>query len=69
VELDRLNLAVLEELRAGGQAFLSSTRLGGRVAVRMCFINWRTTAGHVDEVVQLLTEIGTRLSRPPGEEA
>jgi glutamate/tyrosine decarboxylase-like PLP-dependent enzyme len=66
-DLDRLNLAILEELRAGGRAFLSSTRLGGRVAVRMCFINWRTTATHVDEVVGLLTETGERLSRPPGE--
>jgi glutamate/tyrosine decarboxylase-like PLP-dependent enzyme len=57
-ELDRLNLTILAELQAGGRAFLSSTRLNGRVAVRMCFINWRTTAADVDEVVRLLTEIG-----------
>ena len=61
-ELDDLNLAMLEDLRKMGRAFLSSTRLNGRVAVRMCFINWRTTSGDVDEVVRLLREIGGRLA-------
>src|SRR5262249_4789206 len=61
-ELDNLNLAMLEELRTTRRAFLSSTRLNGRVAVRMCFINWRTTSGDVDEIVRLLREIGGRLA-------
>jgi aromatic-L-amino-acid decarboxylase len=61
-ELDRLNLALVEGLRATGRAFLSSTRLDGRVALRFCFVNWRTTAADVEEVVRLLTEIGTQLS-------
>jgi len=60
-ELDHLNLTMLEELRKTGRAFLSSTRLKDRVAMRMCFINWRTTSGDVDEIVQLLREIGGRL--------
>jgi glutamate/tyrosine decarboxylase-like PLP-dependent enzyme len=57
-ELDRLNLALIEGLRATGRAFISSTRLRGRVALRFCFVNWRTTAADVEEVVRLLTEIG-----------
>jgi glutamate/tyrosine decarboxylase-like PLP-dependent enzyme len=61
-ELDRLNLAILDELRASGRAFLSSTRLHGRVALRFCFVNWRTTAADVEEILRLLTEIGGRLS-------
>lgn len=61
-QLDALNLAMLEELRKTGRAFLSSTRLNGRVAVRICFINWRTTSGDVDEIVRLLREIGGRLA-------
>jgi glutamate/tyrosine decarboxylase-like PLP-dependent enzyme len=54
--LDAWNLQLLERVRATGRAFLSSTRLGGRIALRMCFINWRTTADDVDEVVRLLVE-------------
>jgi glutamate/tyrosine decarboxylase-like PLP-dependent enzyme len=58
VELDRINLALVEKLLATGRAFLSSTRLHGRVALRFCFVNWRTTAADVDEVIDLLATLG-----------
>lgn len=61
-KLDRLNLTLLAELRATGRAYLASTRLRQRVALRFCFANWRTTAADVKEVVQLLTNIGQRLA-------
>ena len=61
-ELDRLNLALVERLRETNRAFISSTRLRGRVALRFCFVNWRTTADDVEEVVQLLTELGQGLA-------
>jgi glutamate/tyrosine decarboxylase-like PLP-dependent enzyme len=61
-KLDALNLAMIEELRATGRAFISSTRLHGRVALRFCFVNWRTTAGDVEEIVRLLAAIGNRLA-------
>jgi len=35
------------------------------VALRFCFVNWRTTVGDVEEVVRLLTELGHGLT--PGE--
>jgi glutamate/tyrosine decarboxylase-like PLP-dependent enzyme len=60
--LDRLNEAIVEELLATGRAFLSSTRLQGKVALRFCFVNWRTTSRDVAEIVQLLEEIGQRLA-------
>jgi glutamate/tyrosine decarboxylase-like PLP-dependent enzyme len=60
-DLDRVNLALLAALRATGRAFVSSTRLRGRVALRFCFVNWRTTAGDVEEVVRLLAELGAGL--------
>jgi glutamate/tyrosine decarboxylase-like PLP-dependent enzyme len=60
--LDNLNLALIERLRLSGRAFLSSTRLHGRVAVRLCFVNWRTTTADVEEVVRLLAELGEQLS-------
>ena len=62
--LDRLNLALQEALRVTGRAFLSSTRLRGRVALRLCFVNWRTTAGDVEHVLRLLTELGAGLPFP-----
>jgi glutamate/tyrosine decarboxylase-like PLP-dependent enzyme len=58
--LDRLNVALVEALRRTGRAFLSSTRLHGHVALRFCFVNWRTTAADVEEIVQLLTTLGER---------
>ncbi|HKI37334.1 MAG TPA: pyridoxal-dependent decarboxylase [Gemmataceae bacterium] len=61
-ELDRLNLALVEALRETNRAFISSTRLRGRVALRFCFVNWRTTAADVEEVVGLLTELGKVLT-------
>jgi aromatic-L-amino-acid decarboxylase len=53
-ELDAANLALCEKVRQSGRAFLSTTRLDGRVALRMCFVNWRTTSGDVEEIVKLL---------------
>jgi glutamate/tyrosine decarboxylase-like PLP-dependent enzyme len=64
-ELDSLNLILVEGLRETNRAFISSTRLGGRVALRFCFVNWRTTSGDVEEVVRLLTEIGGRITLEP----
>jgi glutamate/tyrosine decarboxylase-like PLP-dependent enzyme len=61
-ELDRLNLGLVEALRQTGRAFLSSTRLNGRVALRLCFVNWRTTAVDVEEVIGLLKTLGEKLS-------
>jgi aromatic-L-amino-acid decarboxylase len=58
-ELDRLNLSLVEQLLATGRAFVSSTRLHGRVALRFCFVNWRTTATDVDEVIELLAKLAS----------
>jgi glutamate/tyrosine decarboxylase-like PLP-dependent enzyme len=60
-QLNRLNLALIDALRATGRAFLSSTRLSGRVAIRFCFVNWRTTTADVEEIVSLLRTLGERL--------
>ncbi len=60
--LDRLNLDLIAAVRATGRAFLSSTRLRGRTAIRFCFVNWRTTAADVEEVVRLLVALGAKLS-------
>jgi glutamate/tyrosine decarboxylase-like PLP-dependent enzyme len=56
-ELDQHNLALIDAVRASGEAFLSSTRLNGRVAIRLCLVNWRTSADDIDRVVALLRRI------------
>jgi glutamate/tyrosine decarboxylase-like PLP-dependent enzyme len=61
-ELDRLNLQAVETLLASGRAFISSTRLHGRVALRFCFVNWRTTADDVDAILEMLRLV----TSPPG---
>lgn len=65
--LDRVNLALVEAVRQSGEAFISSTRLGGRVALRFCFVNWRTTADDVDRAIALLrrSQPAAALTAPP----
>lgn len=57
-DLDGVNARLLAALLYTGRAFLSSTRLRGAYAARMCFVNWRTTAADVDEIVELLVRLG-----------
>ncbi len=56
-ELNVANLALVDRLRATQKAFISSTKLRGRVALRFCFVNWRTTASDVEAVVALLAAL------------
>ena len=35
----------------------------GRVALRFCFVNWRATGAHVEEVVALLGALGDELAK------
>ena len=62
-ELDRLNMAIVDAARASGRAFPSSTKLNGRVALRLCFVSWRTTSSDVEMVVELIGTIGEELAK------
>ena len=64
-DLNRLQYNILAELEEGGTAFLTPTILGGRVALRVCFTNHRTTSKDSDELLRSLEKIGKRLSDPP----
>jgi hypothetical protein len=57
-EIECVNQRIFEEIMAGGRAFLSTTRLNGKLALRLCSVNWRTTAADVEEVVNLLLNAG-----------
>jgi aromatic-L-amino-acid decarboxylase len=62
---DDVNARLVGALRDTGRAFLSSTRLRGAFAVRLCFINWRTSAADVDEIVHLLARLGREVAAGP----
>jgi glutamate/tyrosine decarboxylase-like PLP-dependent enzyme len=62
-DLDALNRAICAEAVRTGRVFLATTRVRGVVAQRFCFVNWRTTADDVDEVIALLADIAQRMRR------
>lgn len=60
--LDALNDDILHAVRARGRSVPSSTRVGGRFAIRPCFINPRSTLGDADALVDEVLAAGLRLS-------
>ncbi len=59
--LDALNERLLDAVNATGRAYLSHTRLGGRLALRLAVGNLRTTEAHVRTAWELLAEHADRL--------
>jgi glutamate/tyrosine decarboxylase-like PLP-dependent enzyme len=51
-EAERRGTALADELERGGTALVSTTRLAGRHAIRLCILNPTTTARHVRQVVE-----------------
>jgi len=47
--LDRLNRDLLERINAGQRVFLTGTTLGGRFAIRICVLSFRTHRDRLDE--------------------
>src|SRR2546428_6852142 len=48
--LDAINRRLLERLQLGGEAFLSSTELGGRFVLRACIVNYLSTREDIDRM-------------------
>lgn len=65
VELDAFNERLLDAINAGGEIFLSHTRLNGRIVLRLAVGHLRTTEQHVMRAWQLLREHTDQLSRQP----
>jgi len=55
--LERLNAAVMEKANAGGEVFLSHTKLKGRYTLRLSIGHIRTTREDVTAVWELLTRL------------
>ncbi len=55
-DLDAHNAAIVDAVNAGGEAFFSTTKLNGKLAIRMAIGNERTTAADVAAGWRLLRE-------------
>jgi glutamate/tyrosine decarboxylase-like PLP-dependent enzyme len=64
--VDRANAGLVARLADSGEGFISSTRLGGRVVLRMCILNHGTSGDDVDRVISFLESADVR--DPPAEE-
>jgi aromatic-L-amino-acid decarboxylase len=61
-EIDQLNEAIVEQVNASGRAYLTHTRLRGRVAMRVGFGNVLTTEDHLGVLWSLVRAERDRLS-------
>jgi aromatic-L-amino-acid decarboxylase len=55
-DADTLNMAILDRVNRTGHAYLSHTKLGGRVILRLAIGNVRTDEDHVAQAWRLLQE-------------
>jgi aromatic-L-amino-acid decarboxylase len=62
-QLDKLNEDLMNAVNATGQAYLSHTRLNGKLTLRLAIGNLRTTFPHVERTWQLLQAEATRLTK------
>ena len=61
-----LNRRLLERLQLGGEAFLTSTELGGRFVLRACIVNHRSTRDDIDRMLDAVRSIGRDLVAASG---
>jgi aromatic-L-amino-acid decarboxylase len=59
--LDGLNAEIARRLRAEGAYVPSTTRVGGKFAIRPCYINPRTSLAEVDGLADRVRELGDAL--------
>jgi len=59
--LDSLNQQIADEITKSGLALVMTTRIRGRVAIRMSVCSQRTTPADIDETFDAITATGRRL--------
>jgi aromatic-L-amino-acid decarboxylase len=62
VDLDGLNVEIARRLRAETHLVPSTTRIGGELAIRPCYINPRTTVGEVEGLAASVRRFGDELT-------
>lgn len=64
--LDEVNRRLVGALDADGRVFISGTRVDGRECLRVCSVNHRTTAAHVETAVAVVRELGPQVAAEVG---
>lgn len=60
-DLDERNLRLARAICADGRVYLAAAVVDGKVCLRVCFMNFRTDAAHVDELFAVVAEIADTL--------
>lgn len=66
--LNTLNTSLLTQVQEGGEIYLSNAVVQGKFALRLCVVNFRTTAADIAAVPEVVKRLGSRLDkamRPP----
>jgi glutamate/tyrosine decarboxylase-like PLP-dependent enzyme len=59
--LNELNRELVERLQQGGEAFVSNAVIGGRIVLRACVVNFRTTDADVAALPGIVKRIGAAI--------
>jgi aromatic-L-amino-acid decarboxylase len=59
--LNDLNRALVTQLQAEGEAFVSNAFINDRYYLRACVVNFRTTRGDIDRLPEIVTRLGQPL--------
>lgn len=57
-DLDAHNLRLAREVQRDGRVFLAPASVDGKSCMRVCFVNFRTTAEQATRVPEVIREIG-----------
>jgi aromatic-L-amino-acid/L-tryptophan decarboxylase len=63
-ETERRGTALAEELERGGIALVSTTRLAGRHAIRLCILNPTSSAEHIRRVIEHFADAPAKAAAP-----
>lgn len=58
--LNALNRTLLTQIESSGEVFLSNATVEEKYLLRMCIVNFRTTAADIDALPKLIVELGAR---------
>lgn len=59
--LNELNEKLLSEIQTGGEAYVSNAVLEGRMLLRSCVVNYRTSTDDIDALPEIVTRLGQSL--------
>jgi len=65
-ETERRGIALADALEHTGDAFVSTTRLAGRHAIRLCILNPTSSEGHIRRVIEHFAHASPPPAGPPG---